>query len=83
MNDLSTATAQTDYTAYGEGFIQILAIMSDLPDEGWEACPQDWRALAGHLHILLLDQGLSPTVAAMFAGVPVSFVEAFVDARGI
>lgn len=83
MDTLCIAADKTDFSAYGTDFVQILAIMSDLPDTGWEAFPQDWRDVAGHLNLLLLDHGLSAAEAAKFAGVPVSFAIDYADARGI
>ncbi len=83
MDTLCIATTQTDVSIFGPDFAETLAIISDLPDAEWDACPEEWRGMAAHLNVLLLDNGLTPELAAIFAGVPASFVADYADARGL
>lgn len=83
MDTLCIATTQTDVSIFGPNFAETLAIISDLPDAEWDACPDEWRGMAAHLNVLLLDNGLTPAMAAICAGVPASFVAAYADARGL
>ena len=83
MDTLCIATNQTDVSIFGPDFVKILASISDMPDAGWDASPEEWRGLSAHLNVLLLDHGLTHAMAAICAGVPASFVAAYAEARGI
>lgn len=83
MDTLCIATTQTNVSVYGPDFVEILANIAGLPDAEWDACPEEWRGLSAHLNVLMLDHGLTPAMAAIFAGVPASFAVAYAVARGI
>lgn len=72
----ATNTAQ-DYPAYGPGFAQLLATVSCLDGQSYDAVPPEWTSLSNTLHCMLLDEGASTADAAQQLDVPVSLVADF------
>ena len=74
---------QPSFASYGTGFAAALAAMSTMTDLGHAACPQDWRDLTALLHTLIVDEGMTTTMAALQASVPESLVADYRKLVGI
>lgn len=72
-----------DFHTYGPAFAQVLVAMQYMTDDGHAACPQEWRELAGLLHTLIEDEGLSTEATAEDTGLPLGVVTEYRRCIGI